>query len=84
MTGAAKADTGAVKAHIDQIREHTNLPIAVGFGIRTPYDARAMGVLADGIVVGSAIVSEMAEKTSDKALQDNISTKVQALSEALK
>ena len=44
-----------------KIRAHTQLPIAVGFGISNPEQARAVAASADAIVVGSAIVNQIAE-----------------------
>ncbi len=66
ITGAASADVGAVKKHVDEIRKHTNLPIAAGFGIRTPEDVKAFANAVDAVVVGSAIVSQV-EKGGDAA-----------------
>jgi tryptophan synthase alpha chain len=43
---------------IASVREHTDLHLAVGFGIGTPGQAKAVGKLADGVVVGSALVRE--------------------------
>ncbi len=59
VTGTASADTQAVSAHIRHIKTKTDLPIAVGFGIKTPEDAAAFKDAADAIVVGSALVSEI-------------------------
>lgn len=56
ITGAQLTDPGDVKKRIAEIRAHTNKPLAVGFGISTPEQARAMGELADGAIVGSALV----------------------------
>lgn len=56
VTGTAKADFNDLKPHLEAIREQTDLPIAIGFGIKTPEDAKAMSEIGDAIVVGSAIV----------------------------
>ncbi len=56
ITGSKSASPEAVKAHLDTVRARTSLPLAVGFGIRTPEDARAMSAAGDAIVVGSALV----------------------------
>jgi tryptophan synthase alpha chain len=56
ITGAATADTDAVKQAVARIKRHTSLPICVGFGIRTPETARAIAAHADGAVVGTALV----------------------------
>jgi tryptophan synthase alpha chain len=60
ITGTKEASTAPVQASIDAIRKSTDLPVVVGFGINTPEQARAMGKIADGVVVGSAIVGRLA------------------------
>ncbi|NVJ70159.1 MAG: tryptophan synthase subunit alpha [Alphaproteobacteria bacterium] len=57
VTGGKSATTEDIKAAVTRIKSHTDLPVAVGFGIRTPEQAEAIGRVADGAVVGSAIVS---------------------------
>ncbi len=57
ITGTKSADADQVGQAIDRLRQHTDLPIAVGFGIRTPDQAAAIARTADAAVVGSAIVS---------------------------
>src|SRR5471032_1725626 len=54
ITGSAAPDTGKVTAAVARIKRHTKLPVAVGFGVRTPAQARAIAQVADGVVVGSA------------------------------
>ncbi|MGB0747479.1 MAG: tryptophan synthase subunit alpha [Magnetospiraceae bacterium] len=61
ITGAASADTAAVAAALDRLRRHSDLPLAVGFGIKTPDQAAAFARLADAAVVGSALVNKVAE-----------------------
>ncbi len=64
ITGAAQAQAADVGPEVARIkaamRSGTDLPVIVGFGIRTPEVARAIARVADGAVVGSAIVSEIA------------------------
>ncbi len=55
-------DLGAIVSHI---REQTDVPCAIGFGISTPPQAKAMSALADGVIVGSAIVRLLAEHGTD-------------------
>jgi tryptophan synthase alpha chain len=62
ITGTASADAADVTASIARIRKHTELPVAVGFGVRTPEHVAAMGESADAVVVGSAIVQRVADK----------------------
>jgi tryptophan synthase alpha chain len=61
VTGAAALDTAAVGRRLDALRAGGGVPVLAGFGIRTAADAAAVGAHADGIVVGSALVSVLAE-----------------------
>ena len=61
ITGAALADTTKVAAAVIRIKSHTDLPVCVGFGVKTASQARAIGASADGVVVGTAIVNAVAE-----------------------
>jgi tryptophan synthase alpha chain len=65
ITGTKSADADQVSHAVDRLRQHTDLPIAVGFGIRTPDQAAAIARTADAAVVGSAIVSTV-ESSLDK------------------
>jgi tryptophan synthase alpha chain len=56
ITGAAGADSAVVGDAVARIKRHTELPVCVGFGIRTPAAAHAIAQRADGAVVGSALV----------------------------
>ena len=56
VTGASRDLADGLAASVASVRAATTLPIAVGFGISTPQQARAVGGLADGVVVGSALV----------------------------
>jgi tryptophan synthase alpha chain len=59
ITGAAEAQAGDVGPEVARIKRGTDLPVVVGFGIKTPEQARAIGGVADGVVVGSAIVAKI-------------------------
>jgi tryptophan synthase alpha chain len=59
ITGAAAPDTGKVTAAVARIKRHTNLPVAVGFGVKSAEHARAIAAGADGVVVGSALVEAL-------------------------
>ena len=48
-------------AHVARIRKATRLPVAVGFGVKTPQQAKAIAAGADGVVVGSALVNAIRE-----------------------
>ncbi len=57
ITGAAAPDANAVHSQVARIRAATKIPVAVGFGVRTPDQVREMAAGADGVVVGSALVT---------------------------
>jgi tryptophan synthase alpha chain len=57
ITGTKAPDLKSVKANVNRLRKHTSLPICVGFGVKTAEQARAIAKDADGVVVGSALVS---------------------------
>ena len=59
VTGTAAPDTSKVTRAVAQIKRHTRLPVAVGFGVKTAEQARAIAEGADGVVVGSALVDAM-------------------------
>ncbi len=60
ITGAASPDIASVGESVARIKRHTALPVAVGFGIRTPDQVAAIAAVADAVVVGSAIVDVVA------------------------
>ena len=60
ITGAAAPQAVDVAPEVARIKSQTELPVIVGFGIRTPEASRAIAAISDGAAVGSAIVSEMA------------------------
>lgn len=57
ITGTKAPDLKSVKSNVNRLRKHTKLPICVGFGVKTAEQARAIARDADGVVVGSALVS---------------------------
>lgn len=65
ITGTAAPDVEAVHAQVDRIRRATTLPVVVGFGVKTPEQAKAIAGGADGVVVGSALVNAI-QRTLDK------------------
>jgi tryptophan synthase alpha chain len=60
ITGSALPDTSRVGEAVSRIKAHTDLPVCVGFGVKTAEQARAIGASADGVVVGTAIVNAVA------------------------
>jgi tryptophan synthase alpha chain len=74
ITGAAAPDPGKVAGAVARIKRHTKLPVAVGFGVRSAEQAAAIAAGADGVVVGSALVSALKASLDpdDKATAKNV------------
>ena len=75
ITGSAAPDADKVHAAVTRIKHHTQLPVAVGFGVRTAKQARAIAAGAEGVVVGSALVN---------AVEDSLDKKGRATSRTVK
>lgn len=60
ITGSALPDPSLISGAVARIKDHTDLPVCVGFGVKTADHAKAIGAAADGIVVGTAIVAQVA------------------------
>ena len=84
VTGAKKADLGAIEPHLARIKDQAKMPVAIGFGIKTPEDAANFGKIGDVVVVGSAIVQTIADHADADDLTQKVSSQVRALSDALK
>ena len=65
ITGSAAPDPGAVHREVARIKQSTDLPVAVGFGVRSPDQARTIAEGADGVVVGSALVTAIAQSLDE-------------------
>jgi tryptophan synthase alpha chain len=61
VTGARTALRSDLEAFVGRVQAHTEIPLAVGFGISTPEQAAAVGALADGVIVGSALINAVDE-----------------------
>ncbi|AYG57418.1 tryptophan synthase subunit alpha [Rhizobium jaguaris] len=74
ITGSALPDPSLVSGAVKRIKQHTDLPVCVGFGVKTAEHAKLIGASADGVVVGTAIVNQIATSlTKDgKASADTI------------
>jgi tryptophan synthase alpha chain len=57
ITGTKTPDLDSVRSNVQRLKRHTSLPVAVGFGVKTPAQAGEIAKMADGIVVGSALVT---------------------------
>jgi tryptophan synthase alpha chain len=60
ITGSALPDPSRISGAVARIKDHTDLPVCVGFGVKTADHAKAIGAAADGVVVGTAIVAQVA------------------------
>ena len=69
ITGLQQAATASIESAVARLKAATDLPIAVGFGVRTPEQAGAIARVADGVVVGSALVELCAEPGAPERLQ---------------
>jgi tryptophan synthase alpha chain len=67
VTGSAALDAGALAPAIGSIRDRSDLPVAVGFGISTPAQAEAVAAVADAVVIGSALVSQLDQAETETA-----------------
>ena len=61
VTGMRSDITTDIASIVEQVRQYTDIPVAVGFGISTPEQAKAMAAVSDGAIVGSAIVKQIGE-----------------------
>ncbi|MGZ6017181.1 MAG: tryptophan synthase subunit alpha [Phenylobacterium sp.] len=73
VTGVKEADAAAVAPHVERVRKASGLPVAVGFGIKTPERAAQVARVADAVVVGSALVDEIAEAVE---MNEDVTTRV--------
>jgi len=69
VTGSQKVDAGAIAQAVNTLKAQSPVPVAVGFGVSTAEDARAVASIADAVVVGSALVKLIAEKSGSADLQ---------------
>jgi tryptophan synthase alpha chain len=81
ITGLQQAAQTSIDAAVTRLKAHTDLPVAVGFGVRTPEQAAAIARVADGVVVGSAIVDLVGEHGA--AAPQAVRTYIQSLSQAI-
>ncbi len=68
VTGSATLDLDSVAARLPLIKQHANLPVGVGFGIRDAQTARAIGGVADAVVIGSRLVQLLEDAPRDQAV----------------
>ena len=89
ITGSATPDANLVSQAVTRIKGHTDLPVAVGFGVKTPEQAAAIAAGADAVVVGSALVEAVrtsldSEGKATSATQPSVERLVRDLSAAVR
>jgi tryptophan synthase alpha chain len=72
ITGADRLDASALATPLAQLRRHTELPLAVGFGIKGPESAALVAALAEGVVIGSALIEALADADSEQAACNSV------------
>ena len=78
ITGSKPVDLDEVKKMIKRIKNHTDLPICSGFGIKSPEDAKKIANAGcDGIIVGSSIVDFITKNLDDTKLPENIGKNIE-------
>lgn len=83
VTGSDKGLGENLQERVQRLRECTDTPLAVGFGISTPEQAQEMGALCDGVVVGSGVVSRIGDAPSEDAAAEAVVAYVGSLRRAL-
>jgi tryptophan synthase alpha chain len=84
VTGMQKRIAANLAQQVSKIRAHTNLPVAVGFGVSNPQQARLVAQNADAVVVGSAVVNQIAENGKSEDLVRRVGKFVKSLATAVK
>jgi tryptophan synthase alpha chain len=84
VTGMQTSIASNLAAQVAKIRAHTDLPVAVGFGISNPEQAQLVAQNADAIVVGSAVVNQIAEHSTSPGMVKHVSAFVTAMTLALR
>jgi tryptophan synthase alpha chain len=84
VTGMQKSVAGSIKSMVAKIHKHSKLPVAVGFGISTPQQAHTVAQTADAVVVGSAIVNQIAKHGKSGQLAAKVARFVAPMVKAVK
>ena len=82
ITGAKLKDIGDVEQNVARIRRVSKVPISVGFGVATPEDAQRIARVADGVIVGSALVKRVADLPQNPGTMERIADFVRSLKTA--
>ncbi len=83
ITGAKLSNATDIQQNIDKLRKVSASPVAVGFGVATPEDAARVSKMADGVIVGSAIVKLIAGHQQDPGMVKHVAEFVQSLKSAM-
>jgi tryptophan synthase alpha chain len=85
VTGMQSQVASNLASQVAKIRAHTNLPVAVGFGVSNPEQAKLVAQIADAVVVGSAVVNQIAKHTGTKGkdLMVNVAKFVKSIAQAI-
>ena len=84
ITGTRSADSAEIHAAVDRLKRHTDLPVAVGFGIKTPDQAADVAQAADASVVGSALVDLLAQNVGKDGAVEKVLSQVRALADGVR
>ena len=84
ITGAKLPNLADVSKNVEKIRRVTNVPVAVGFGVATPEDAAKVAAIADGVIVGSAIVKQIAAHRQKPEMVKHVAEFVRSLKNAMR
>ena len=84
VTGAGAATMDHVEEAVARLRRHTDLPVCIGFGIRTPEHAAEVAKRAEGAVVGSALIDKIAEATSPSEAVNGVLSLCRELAEGVR
>jgi len=84
ITGAKLLDLADVSKNVEKIRKVTKVPVAVGFGVATPEDAAKVAAIADGVIVGSAIVKQIDAHRQKPEMVKRVAEFVRSLKTAMR
>jgi len=84
ITGAKLLSVADVGKNVEKIRKVTHVPVAVGFGVATPEDAANIAAIADGVIVGSAIVKQIAAHREKPEMVKHVAEFVRSLKTAMR
>jgi tryptophan synthase alpha chain len=83
VTGATISITSELQGHVQVLREASSLPVAVGFGIRTPEHVAQVAAISDAVVVGSELVRRIGEDRNQRDLAEKVGSYIRSLKSAL-